>query len=53
MNSSDVVPGFDSASITSLDQSHDDTNKEEHLSLLHTSERKMLVKKTNTHTQCC
>lgn len=36
-----MVPRFDSASITSLDQSHDDTNEEEHLSLLHAVERKM------------
>ncbi len=39
-----MVPRFDSASITPLDQSHEDSNKEEHLSLLHTNERKMLVK---------
>lgn len=39
-NSLDMVPGFYSAGITALDQSHDDTNEEEHLSLLHTNERK-------------
>lgn len=35
-----MVPRFDSASISPLDQSHDDTNEEKHLSLLHTAERK-------------
>lgn len=41
-NSLDMVPGFYSAGITALDQSHDDTNEEEHLSLLHTNERKKI-----------
>lgn len=47
-----MVPRFDSASVTPLDQSHDDTNEEEHLSLLHTSERKMLVKITTLLIRC-
>lgn len=51
-NSLDMVPRFDSASVTPLDQSHDDTNEEEHLSLLHTSERKMLVKITRLLFRC-
>lgn len=38
-DSLDVVPRFDPACISSLNQSHGDANEEKHLSLLHTVER--------------
>lgn len=40
-----MLPRFDSAGVSPLDRSHDDTNEEEHLSLLHAVKHKqMLVK---------
>lgn len=38
-----MMPRFYSAGVTTLDQSHDDTNEEEHLSLLHACEVETLV----------
>lgn len=38
-DSLEVVPRFDPACVSSLDQSHGDANEEKHLSLLHTEDR--------------
>lgn len=39
-NSTDVMAWLNSASISPLNQGHDDTNEEKHLALLHTEGRK-------------
>lgn len=39
-----MMPRFDSACVSPLNQSHGDTDEEKHLSLLHAEEKKIIKK---------
>lgn len=49
MNSTDVMAWLNSASISPLNQGHDDTNEEKHLALLHTEGRENGHHRVNVH----